>query len=368
MKKTAEEFGPTVHLAIGSDQAGSIRVPASYCGIYGLKPTYGLIPYTGAASLAPMIDYLGPLAEKLEDIALLLQVMAGYDGIDPRMTPESPLRNQVPNYVDELSQFRSRASATDGEGLGSSFKVGLVMESFDIAGLSSEVRDTVINSAKKYFSKAGATVSEVSIPMHREGIIIWTAASRPSSSEWACQGKHGGYLSFLPPHIRPQWPPDQRMYEILTATNPALINLIFSSPFLNERFGPATEAKAHRKAFELRAAYDRALQDYDVLVTPCAPTVAMPHPKMTADSNGPVSSIMDKVNVAVGVTTNTAPFNITGHPAMNVPCGYSGGATTAGPENDILPIGMQVVGKRWGDITVLKAAAIFEEGRRLAEA
>lgn len=351
-------FGPTVDIAIGGDQAGSVRVPASYSGIYGLKPTFGLIPYTGAGGLAPMIDHLGPLAAKLEDIALLLQVMAGYDGIDPRMSPESPLRNQVANYPELLSQFRSQQLA--GKSLGSGFKVGLLLESFDIPGLTSGVRDTVIQAAKSYFTKAGASVTEISVPLHREGILIWTAATRMTMSEYACQGKPPGLLSYLPPHIHTQWPPDQKMYELLTATNPALINIIFSGPFLNKNFGPVTEAKAHRKVFELRAAYDRAFQDVDVLVTPCTPSVAMPHPKMHSDT----SSVMEKVNVAVGVTTNTAPFNITGHPAMSVPCGFSSAAEDSESK---LPVGMQVVGKRWDEMSIFKAAAIFEEGRRLVE-
>jgi len=359
---TKKTFGKTVDLAIGGDQAGSVRIPASFTGIYGLKPTHGLIPYTGAVGLAPMIDHLGPLAEKLEDVALLLQVMAGYDGIDPRMSPESPLRNQVLDYPAELSEFRSRLLA-EGEKLGSSFKVGLIRESFDIPGLTPQVRDTVLDSARKYFTKAGASVSEVSIPMHREGIVIWTAASRPSTSAWACQGKPGGFLTFPAPHIHTQWPPTQQMYEILTATNPALMNIIFNAPFITERFGPMTEAKAYRKVYELRAAYDCAFEEFDVLVTPCAPSVSTPHPKMTADDEGPASSIMDKVNVAVGVTTNTAPFNVTGHPAMNVPCGFGG---VEGKPDVKLPIGMQVVGKRWDDMSIFKAAAIFEEGRRLA--
>jgi amidase len=362
-RQTGQTFGPTVELALGGDQGGSIRMPAAYTGIYGLKPTFGLVPYTGATGLVPMIDHLGPIAEKLDDIALLLQVIAGYDGIDPRMTPESPLRNQVQNYPKQLSEFRSR-SLTAGEKLGSSFKVGLLLESFDIPGLSAEVRDTVLQAAKSIFTKAGATVSEVSVPMHREGIIIWTAATRMSTSDYACQGKPGGSLAFLPPHIRVQWPPDQHMYELLTATNPSVVNIMFNGLFLNQHFGPVAEAKAHRKVFELRAAYDRALEDFDVLVTPCNPTVSMPHPKMKADAQGPASSIMDKLNVAVGVTTNTAPFNASGHPAMSIPCGFGHGS--GGPEVK-LPIGMQVIGKRWEELTLLKAAAIFEEGRHLSE-
>lgn len=348
-------FGEVVDLAIGGDQAGSVRIPAAYSGIYGLKPTYGLVPYTGAVPLAPMIDHLGPLASNLEDIALLLQVMAGYDGIDPRMTPESPLRSQVQDYPQLLSQFRD-GNLEDGKCLGSGLTVGLLTESFEVPGLSDEVRDTVRQSAREFFMAAGAKVLDISIPMHRDGSLIWTAATRMSMSEWVCQGKTSGFLSFLPSHIHARWPPDQRMYDLLTATNPAAVNVMLSGPFLQAHFGPRIEAKAHRKAFELRAAYDQALMQVDILVTPCAPTVAMPHPKMQ-------SSVMDKLSAAVGVTTNTAPFNITGHPALNVPCGF--GLDLHAPEVK-LPIGMQLVGRRWEDATVLRAAAVFEEGKRLS--
>ncbi|KAJ5100635.1 hypothetical protein N7456_006687 [Penicillium angulare] len=346
----------TVDIAIGGDQAGSVRIPAAYSGIYGLKPTYGLIPYTGAVPLAPMLDHLGPLATSLEDIALLLQVMAGYDGIDPRMSPESPLRHQVQDYPRLLSEFRHRR-LEEGKQAGSGLTIGLLNGSFDVQGLSDEVRDTVRRSAREFFTAAGAKVVDISIPMHSDGSLIWTAATRMSMSQWVCQGKTGGFLSFLPPHIQAQWPPDQRMYELLTASNPAIVNVMLSGPFLEEQFGPKIEAKANRKAFELRAAYDKAFKQVDILVTPCAPTVAMPHPDMQ-------SSVMDKLSAAIGVTTNTAPFNVTGHPALSVPCGFGSGSKT--PEVK-LPIGMQLVGRRWDDMSVLTAAAVFEEGKRIAK-
>lgn len=361
-RKTGKSCKEAVNIAIGGDQAGSVRIPASYSGIYGLKPTYGLVPYTGAVPLAPMLDHLGPLAANIDDIALLLQVMAGYDGIDPRMTPESPLRHQVLDYAQLLSSFRNRR-LNDGEKLGSGLTVGLLTESFAVPGVSDEVRNVVLRSAKSCFAAAGAKVIDISIPMHRDGSLIWTAATRMSMSEWVCQGRTSGFLSFLPPHLHARWPPDQRMYDLLTATNPAIVNVMLSGPFLQDHFGPAVEAKAHRKAFELRAAYDQAFSHVDILVTPCAPTVAMPHPKMQADADGP-ATVMEKLSVAIGVTTNTAPFNVTGHPALSVPCGF--GRVPNQPEVE-LPIGMQLIGRRWEDSTVLQAAAVFEAGRKLTE-
>jgi amidase len=254
--ETGKSLGETVDIAIGGDQAGSVRNPASYSGIYGLKPTFGLVPYTGAVSLAPMIDHLGPLAANLEDIALLLQVMAGYDGIDPRMTPESPLQDEVEDYPRILAEFRNR-NLKDEDRIGSGMKIGLLTESFKVPGLSQEVREGVLRSARSFFAAAGAEVKDISVPLHGEGSLIWTAATRMHMSEWACQGKTSGHLSFLPPHIQARWPPDQRMYELLTTTNPAAMNVMLSGPFLQEHFGPSVEAKAHRKVFELRAAYEQ---------------------------------------------------------------------------------------------------------------
>jgi amidase len=91
----------------------------------------------------------------------------------------------------------------------------------------------------------------------------------------------------------------------------------------------------------------------------------MPHPKMKADRDGPESTIMEKLSTALGVTTNTAPFNVTGHPAMSVPCGFGRAESPTNQPEVQLPIGLQIVGRRWEDAMLLKAAAVFEEGRSI---
>lgn len=345
-------YGETCHIAIGSDQAGSVRIPACFTGLYGLKPTHGLVPYTGAASMGSMIDHLGPIAANLEDIAALLKVMAGYDGLDSRMTPESPLVGQVKDYPAMLKDFRQSISTAPPKPL----RVGLLTEAFDLPGVSPEVRKMIRDSATSHFSAAGASVIEVSIPMHLEGPSIWTTSTRSSMYEWLCEGRPSGYLSYLAPHIEPQWPPTQKTYELLTRSNPAVVNIILSGKLAHEKLGPAAEGKAHRRVFELRAAYDKALEEVDVLVTPCAPRVAMPHPDLSEGS-----TILEKLKVAVGLTNNTCPFNVTGHPAMNVPCGE---LPVPGVDSVKLPVGMQVIAKRWNDEGVIMAAALFEEGRQ----
>lgn len=303
--------------------------------------------------MVAMIDHLGPIAATLEDIAVLLKVMAGYDGLDARMTPESPLIGHVKDYPAILSSFRHLIGDRNTI---KPMRIGILKEAFEIAGLSPDVRDVVRDSAFSCFSAAGVEVVEVSVPMHLEGPSIWTASTRHSMSEWLCEGRPTGYLSYLAPHLKPVWPLTQKTYELLASTNPAVINIIFSGKLAHEKLSPAEEAKAHRRIFELRAAYDKALAEVDVLITPCAPTIAKPHP----DSSE--KGIMERLKAAVGVTNNTCPFNVTGHPAMNVPCGK---LPAAGVEGVKLPVGMQIIGKRWDDEGVLMAAALFEEGQRL---
>lgn len=362
-KERGEKFGDAVDMAIGGDQGGSIRIPAAYNGIYGMKATHGLIPYSGVASLSPMVDHIGPMACNLQDIAILLQVLAGYDSIDSRMTPETPLRNQVKDYPTILSDFLNRPLKVE-EKLGTPFKVGLLKESFSVIGTSDQVRDIVQESARKFFAAGGAEVVDVSVPLHLEGPEIWTAATRATMADWACASQTPGYLSYVSPHVSLRWPPDQEMYELLTATNPSIMNLIFSAAFLKEKWGPQVEAKAHRRVYELRAEYDKALREVDVLITPTAPTVAMPHPQLKT-RDGIRTSIMEKAKVAVGIVGNTAPFNVTGHPAMSVPCGF--GTYQDGEIEKLLPVGMQIIAKRWDEETLLKVAAVFEAGRSCVE-
>ncbi|CAK7206103.1 hypothetical protein SEUCBS139899_008886 [Sporothrix eucalyptigena] len=356
--KTHTSTIPTAEIALGSDQAGSVRIPASYCGIYGLKPTFGLVPYTGVASMSPMIDHLGPMASSLEDIAAVLETIAGYDGLDPRMSPESPLRQNVKPYAAILADFRDR-DVTEV----STWKIGLLKEGFEMPGVTDEVRDTILATARSCFEAAGATVVDVSVPMHANGAVLWNASTRPSMATWLLQGRASGHLTYLPPHIKPvtgKLPLSDnedglRATSLLNEYTPAAINILLSQHATNEQLPAGLEAKAHRQVLGLRAAYNAALQDVDVLITPCAPNIARPLPSPTA-------SVAEKLAYAIGTTNNTAPFNATGHPAMNVPCGF---LSSPSQPKAMLPVGMQVIGKRFEDETVLLAAALYEKGREI---
>ena len=368
--RTAKQLGvpgipeiPLPDAALGGDQAGSIRLPASYCGLYGLKPTHGLVPYTGIAGLHPMIDHTGPMATNVEDIAKILTAIAGYDGLDPRCTAECPLRANVTQYHDELAAFVS--GSPDTKQLGKGLKVGIISEALIDPGTSPEVAKVVEEAAMKHFAAAGATVERVSLPMHILAPAIWTAACRTHMSSLTFAGRPADLLSHNMPHWTPQWPMTQEMFDLMTIANPAVPNIILSETFLTGKFSSAQQAKAYRHVYQLRAAYDMVLAQYDVLVMPTTPTVAPPLPNLKSGEG----SIMEKMRIAVGSTNHTCPFNITGHPGLSVPCGWgraSGGTPwpgtdRTGPEG-WLPVGMQIVGKRWDDMTVLKAAKVFEVG------
>ena len=145
-----------VDMAIGGDQGGSIRIPSCWCGIYGLKPTSGLVPYTGAFPIELTLDHLGPMANSTADVALLLEVIAGKDGLDPRQ------------YEVRTEAY---TSALTGNVLG--LRLGIVQEGFNWPGLSEADVDAKVKQAAQQFEKLGAVVSTVSIPMHLDGIHIW---------------------------------------------------------------------------------------------------------------------------------------------------------------------------------------------------
>lgn len=301
-----DELGPSVSMAIGGDQGGSIRIPAAYCGIYGLKPTHGLIPYTGILSLNPMIDHTGPMCTSLEDVATLLGVIAGYDGFDPRMTPESPMKSAVKDYSALLAGFissKKEKGEWTQEKAGTGLRVGVIKESFGVLGLTDEVK-TAVKEAIERFKRIGAVVEEVSIPIHTIGPSIWTIATRIGIATHGFQNYPLLLLNHPLPGISPP-PFDQRAYDILTKHNPAAVNVIFNSTFLTHNREPNLQAKAMMHVHQLRRAYDEALANYDVLVTPLNPTTGSMHPTYE-------QTVGEKMGPAIGGTLNTCQFNCTG--------------------------------------------------------
>lgn len=158
-----------VDMAIGADQGGSIRVPASWCGICGLKPTFGLVPYTGIGSNEPTNDHTGPMTRGVLDNARLLQAVAGSDGIDDRSFA-APVPQAVPDYVGSL------LAQPDPQNL-AGVRIGIIAESLNRPAMDPRITRTFA-AAMDGFRALGAVVEEVNIPLHVHGTAIWTAISK----------------------------------------------------------------------------------------------------------------------------------------------------------------------------------------------
>lgn len=357
-------LGEGVDMAVGGDQGGSIRLPAAYSGIYGLKPTHGLVPYTGIATLVPLIDHTGPMTRTVEDCALMLQLMAGYDGFDPRMTPESPMPDKVPDYLGDLQAWisdKQNNGEWDGSSAAKGLRVGIIKESFSVPGLDPEVTSTVKQAVDR-FSSLGAMVKEISIPIHSYAASIWTIAARPYMPHFI-GGNPPDLLSYTMPYLQPNRI-GQDFFDTLANRNPAAVNVLMNAAHMSHKYGPALTQKAHMHVWELRAAYDAVLENFDVLITPLNNTVGPKHPgsaiKTNSNPEGKSERLMDLFEPAIGNTLNTAGFNCSGHPAMSMPIGWG----TVKDGSGRLPIGMQVIAKRWDEASIFKAAKAWEMGGR----
>lgn len=312
-------------MAIGGDQGGSIRMPASFSGIYGMKPTWGLVPYTGIMPIEIYVDHTGPMTASVSDNALLLEVIAGDDGYDPRI--KAP---KVEAYSSLL------------EGGVAGMKIGVVDEGFVQEGAEAAVNEKV-RKAAALFGKLGATVESVSIPMHLMGPAIWTPIGTEGLTQTMMWGNGYGLsrtdlysVSLMDFHRG--W--RQRANDLSETTK---IFLMLGTYMLNT-YGPRYYGKAQNISRRLAAAYDEALAKYDLLLMPTTPMKATPLP-------GSDASREEIVQRALEMITNTAPFDISHHPAMSLPCGMVDG----------LPVGVMLAGKHWDEPTIYRAAYAFEQ-------
>ncbi|TID26861.1 amidase signature enzyme [Venturia nashicola] len=344
-----EELGEGVDAAIGGDQGGSIRIPASYCGVYGLKPTHGLIPYTGIMSLHPLLDHTGPIAGSLEDVARLLNVLAGYDGMDPRMTPLSPLRSQVKDYNLDLENWisaKKEAGEWTPQSSGKGLRIGIIKESLTVLNLSSACKTAFLKAADR-FRTIGAHVDEISIPEHTIAPSIWTIATRLGMYHYGFQNNPSPLLNHPLPSISPP-PFTQSTYDKLNLVNPAVVNVFLGTQLLTSNpLSRQITAKAICHIHQLIAAYDTALSTYDVLILPSNPNPGSKHPPKSA-------SVAEKMEPSIGATLNTCGFNVTGHPGLVMPVGF------AEVGEGRVPVAMQIVGRKFDEARVLRVAKAWE--------
>jgi amidase len=316
-----------VDMAIGGDQGGSIRIPGSWCGIFGLKPTYGLVPYTGVFPIELTLDHTGPMARTAADCALLLEAIAGPDGLDPRQS--EGLQSQA--YTEALTG--------DIKGL----RLGIVEEGFGIEGISEKDVDEAVTEAAHGYEKLGARVKKILIPWHRDGLHIWNGIAIEGVTMLMVAGNgmgtnwKGHYsTSLLDVYARSR----RTRADDLSETVKMVVLL---GQYMQDHYHGRYYAKAQNLARNLKGAYDHALQECDLLVMPTLPLKATKIP-------APDASREEYVARALEMIANTAPFDVTGHPAITVPCAVSKG----------LPVGMMLVGRTGEDATVLRAADAFQ--------
>ena len=314
-----------VPMAVGCDQAGSIRIPSSYCGIYGMKPTFGLVPYTGAASLETTIDHCGPMTATVADNALLLEVLAGPDDYDSRQAGA-----KVARYTKALGE--------DIKGL----RIGVVAEGFGRDESEPDV-DAKVRQAADRLAGLGAEVSEISVPMHNMAGPLWNPIGHDGgfltmmTMNGGGSNREGLYVTSMLDRAA-GWP--ARADELADTIK---IMALFGHYSLKTTRGHYY-AKAMNLRRRLRAGYDAALVDCDLLLMPTLPMKASKLPPKNPSPE-------ETTKAAWEMLANTCGFDLTGHPAMSLPCGMADGR----------PIGLMLTARHWQESTIYRAAHAFEQ-------
>jgi len=306
-------------VALGSDTGGSIRQPASFCGVVGLKPTYGLVSRFGLVAYASSLDQIGPFGRTVEDAAILLQAIAGYDPQD-----STSLNLPIPDY----SQFLK----TSLKGL----KIGVIKETFG-EGLDQVVAEAV-NQALEQLKALGATIKEISCPRFRYGLPTYyiIAPSEASANLARYDGVKYG--------IREDADSLIDMYTKTRAQGfgaEVKRRIMLGTYTLSAGYYDAYYLKAQKVRTLIKEDFDRAFQSVDVLVSPTSPTTAFKAGEKTAD---PLSMYLSDLM--------TIPVNLAGLPGLSLPCGFDGQG---------LPIGLQLVGNVLREDQLFHVAHAYEQ-------
>jgi aspartyl-tRNA(Asn)/glutamyl-tRNA(Gln) amidotransferase subunit A len=305
--------------ALGSDTGGSIRQPASFCGVVGLKPTYGRVSRYGLIAFASSLDHVGPFAKTVKDAALVLSVIAGRDPMDST-SAEMP----VPDYLAALEK--------PVRGL----KLGVAKEYFG-EGLDSEVRNAVEAAIQKLAS-LGCEIVDVSLPHTKYAIPVYyiIATAEASSNLARFDGVRYGYRA---PGVR-------SLPEMYSRTRDEGFGaevkrrIMLGTYALSAGYYDAYYLKAQKVRTLLTRDFDEAFKKVDVIVAPTSPTSAF---KLGEKVNDPLAMYLADIY--------TVTANIAGIPGISIPCGET---------REKLPIGMQILGKHFHESTVLRVANAYE--------
>lgn len=308
-----------VYFSLGSDTGGSIRQPAAYCGIVGMKPTYGLVSRYGLVAFASSLDQIGPLTKNVEDAAYVLQAIAGHDPQD-----STSLAVDIPDYIGALTgEVKGLRIAVPKEYLG--------------AGVDPAVKAAVLEALKVYES-LGAEWEEVSLPHTEYAVAAYylLASSEASSNLARYDGVRYGVRADNAENLLDMYKKSRSQGFGAEVKR----RIMLGTYALSSGYYDAFYLKAQKVRTLIRQDFERVFERFDVIMGPTAPTTAF---EIGAQVNDPLTMYLNDIL--------TIPVNLAGIPAISIPCGQSGG----------LPVGLQIIGKALDEATVLRAAHAFEQ-------
>jgi len=309
-----------VYFALGSDTGGSIRQPAAFCGVVGLKPTYGLVSRFGLVAFASSLDQIGPVTKNVEDAAYVLQVIAGHDPQD-----STSANVEIPDYLSSLTG--------DIQGL----KIAVPKEYLG-EGVQPEVREKV-QEALKVLEGLGATWDEVSLPHSEYAVPTYYIISSSEASSnlarydgvrYGVRADQAANLLEMYKETRSQGFGDEVKRRIMLGTY-ALSSGYYDAYYL----------KAQKVRTLIKQDFEKIFEQYDVIIGPTAPTTAF---KLGEKIEDPLTMYVEDIL--------TIPMNLAGIPAISVPCGLASNG---------LPVGLQIIGKAFDESTVLRVAHAYEQ-------
>ena len=311
---------------LGSDTGGSIRQPASFCGVVGLKPTYGLVSRYGLVAFASSLDQIGPITKDVTDNAILLNLISGHDEKDT--TSQDIQKEDYTKYL-----------VNDVKGL----KIGLPKE-FLGEGINSEVKDAILEVAKKY-EELGATVEECSMDVGKYALAVYyiIACAEASSNLGRFDGIRYGYRTEKFDNLKEIYKNSRS-----EGFGPEVKRrIILGTYVLSSGYYDAYYKKAQKVRTVVRKAYDELFEKYDLLLTPTAPSVAF---DIGSKINDPLEMYLADIC--------TVPVNIGGVPAMSIPCKLN---------QEGMPIGFQLIAKHFDEKTIFRAAYTYEQNSNFKE-
>ena len=305
---------------LGSDTGGSIRQPAAFCGVVGLKPTYGTVSRNGLVAFASSLDQIGPLTKNVEDAAIVMNAIAGHDALDSTSVNRT--------YDDFMSEMKAGVKG---------MKAALPKEYFG-EGINPEVKESVLKAAKA-FEKMGAEIEEVSIPAMEYALPAYyvISSSEASSNLARFDGVRYGYRAS-------EYEEMDDLYKNTRSEGfgkEVKRRIMLGSFALSSGYYDAYYKKALQVRTLIINDFNRIFENHDFIISPVAPTVAYKIGEKTAD---PVEMYLGDIY--------TVPVNIAGLPAISMPCGKDG---------EGMPIGMQLIGKAFSETTLIRAGYAFEK-------